>query len=270
MPATALVLVLSAAVIHAGWNTLLAGARDSRASTNLALLFGSIVLVPVAAVTWHVEAEALWFLIPSALLEIAYVLLLGAAYDHAELSLVYPIARGVSPVTALVLSFAVGGHPGPLGAVGAVLVGVGVFALRGLGRRGLAFGLSLGMIVGCVTLIDHEGVQHAATFPYLLIVTAPSAVVAVGRELARGRSETLRSEVTWRTALAGIGFCTTYTLILAALRLAPAASVAAVRETSIVVAVVLGALVLREPVTRRRLTAACIVAAGAALAALGA
>lgn len=269
MPLSALALVLCAAVIHASWNTLLAGARDSRASTNLALLFGSLVLTPVAIATWHVEAEALWYLIPSAFLEIVYVLLLGAAYDHAELSLVYPIARGVSPVTALVLSFAIGGHPGPVGAVGALLVGIGVFALRGLGRRGLAFGLSLGMIVGVVTLIDHEGVRHAGMFPYLLIVTAPSAVVAVGREIARGRTTALRSEVTVRTALAGLGFCTTYSLVLAALRLAPAASVAAVRETSIVVAVALGAIVLKEPVTRRRFAAACIVAAGAALAALG-
>lgn len=270
MSATALTLVLCAAVIHAGWNALLAGARDSRASTNLALLAGSVVLAPIAAATWHLEAEALWYLVPSAALEVVYVLLLGAAYDHTELSLVYPVARGVSPVTALVLSFAVGGHPGAVGAVGAVLVGVGVLALRGLGRRGLAFGVSLGMIVGCVTLLDHEGVQHAATFPYLLLAIAPSAVVAVGREIARGRSGVLRSEITWRTGLAGLGFLTTYALILAALRIAPAASVAAVRETSIVIAVVLGALALKEPVTRRRLAAGCIVATGAALAALGA
>jgi drug/metabolite transporter (DMT)-like permease len=269
VPAEALVLVLCAAVIHAGWNTLLAGARDSRASTNLALLVGSLVLVPIAAATWRIDADALPYLIPSAALEVAYVLLLGAAYDHTELSLVYPVARGVSPVTVLLLSFWVGGHPAAIGAIGALLVCAGVLGLRGLGRRGLAFGVSLGALVGIVTTIDHYGVQHANTFPYLLVVTVPSAVVAIGRELARGRLPALRTEVTWRTGLAGLGFCTTYALILAALRRAPAAPVAAVRETAIVVAVAFGALFLREPVTRRRVAAACVITLGAALAALG-
>lgn len=269
MPAEALALVLCAAVVHAGWNTLLAGARDSRASTNLALAVGALALVPVAAATWRIDAEALPYLIPSAALEIVYVLLLGAAYDHVELSLVYPVARGVSPVTVLLLSFAVGGDPGPVGAFGALLVCAGVLGLRGLGRRGVAFGVALGVLVGAVTTIDHFGVQHAATFPYLLVVTVPPAVVALGREVLRGRTSALRREATWRTGLAGLGFCATYALILVALRLAPAAPVAAVRETSIVVAVVLGAVLLREPVTRRRFAAACVITSGAALAALG-
>lgn len=270
MPATALLLVLCSAVVHAGWNTLVAGARDSRAATNLALLVGTLLLLPVAVATWRVDADALPYLIPSAVLEVVYVLLLGAAYDHAELSLVYPIARGVSPVLVMLLSFGVGGRPGAVGAVGALLVGAGVLALRGLGRRGLAYGLAIGALLGGITTIDHFGVEHAATFPYLLVVTVPAAVVALGREAGRGRLPVLRAEAGWRTGFAGLGFVTTYALFLAALRIAPAPPVAAVRETSIVVAVALGAVVLREPVTRRRFAAACVVTLGAVLAALGA
>lgn len=270
MPLTALLLVLSSAVLHAGWNTLLAGARDSRASTSLALVVASLLLLPVALATWRIDAEAWPYLIPSAVLHTVYVLLLGAAYHHVELSLVYPVARGISPVTVLLLSFAVGGHPGPVGAVGGLLVGAGVLALRGVGRRGVAFGLSIGLLLGTITTLDNFGVEHAATFPYLLVMTVPPMVVVVGLDLIRGRLPVLRAHADWKTALAGVGFVSTYALILAALRLAPAPTVSAVRETSIVIALVLSVVVLREPVTRRRFGAACVVALGAALAAFGA
>jgi drug/metabolite transporter (DMT)-like permease len=270
MPIEALLLVLGSAGLHAVWNTLLAGARDSRAATNLALVAGTLVLLPVAIATWRVEAAVLPYAVGSAALEVVYVLLLGAAYNHSELSLVYPVARGVSPVVVLCLAFGVGGTPGPIGALGAVLVGAGVVAMRGLGRRGIAFGLAIGCLLGAITTIDHFGVRHAGTFPYLLVVIAPAAIASVALDCAQGRAGALRDALTARTLFAGLGFATTYGLILAALRIAPAASVAAVRELSIVVAVALGAFVLHEPVTRRRLAAACVVTVGAVLAAAGA
>ncbi|MBM3678160.1 MAG: hypothetical protein FJW96_09800, partial [Actinobacteria bacterium] len=252
MDTRALLLVLASAVIHAVWNTMLAGARDSRAATNLALLVGTLLLVPPAIVTWEIDADVVPFAIASGTMQVAYVFLLGVAYDHAPLSSVYPVARGSAPVVVLALSFSLDRHPAAIGAVGAVLVGAGILGLRGLGRRGLVYGLAIGVLLGSITTIDQFGVKHASTFSYLLLIVAPAAIVTVVQEIVRGRAGVLRAEVTGRTLVAGVGFMTTYVLILAALRLAPAASVAAVREVSIVIAVVLGALVLREPVTSRR------------------
>lgn len=270
MPVTALLLVLGSAVIHAGWNTLLAGARDSRAATNLALAVGTLVLAPVALTTWELHREATPFVIASAALELVYVMLLGTAYDHTELSLVYPIARGLSPVGVLLITLAVGGGPGLTGAVGALLVGAGILGLGGIDRRGVGLGVAIGCVLATITTVDKFGIEHASTFTYLFIVIAPAALVSLVTEAARGRGPALRREMSGRTLLAGVGFVGTYSLILSALQLASAASVASVRETSIVVAVALGALALREPVTWRRAVAACVVSAGAALAALGA
>lgn len=270
MSGTALLVVLCSVFLHAGWNTLLARAVDSRAATNLALLVGALALLPAAVATWDVSARVIPYAAASALLEVVYVFLLGAAYHHGQLSLVYPIARGASPVGVLALSHLVGGHPGWVGALGATLVGLGVLAMRGIDRRGMAFGLALGVVLALITTVDSFGVDHAATLPYLFVVIAPAAVTAVLLDHRRGRVSALRDELRLSTLVAGLGFVGTYSLILYALTLAPATAVAAVRELSIVVAVVLGALFLREPVTRRRLAAACIVTAGAALAAAGA
>ncbi|MFN0155492.1 MAG: EamA family transporter [Gaiella sp.] len=270
MGSQALVFVLASAVVHALWNMLLAGARDSRAATAVATAVGALVLVPIVVADWRFEREAVPFALSSAAIHVAYVLLLGIAYSRSALSLVYPVARGLSPVVVLVLAAIFGGLPGSVGIAGVVIVGVGVVGLRALGRRGLVLGALLGLTLGTITTLDSHGIEHAGAAAYVLVILGPSALVSVGLELARGKRAALVHELGWRTLLAGVGFVSTYWLILLALRQAPAATVASVRELSIVVAVALGAIVLREPVTRRRAAAACVVALGAALAAAGA
>src|SRR5207247_4320399 len=90
------------------WNLLLAGARDSEAAGGIALAAGAVLFAPVAALTWDVGAAAWPYIAASAALELAYFILLGRAYHHAELSLVYPIARGSAPVVVLIVSAVLG------------------------------------------------------------------------------------------------------------------------------------------------------------------
>ena len=101
MPLDALALALGAAGLHALWNLLLARERDTEAATAVALLALVVVLALPAALTWRVESAAVPFIVGSAALELAYVALLAAAYRRYELSLVYPVARGLAPVLAL-------------------------------------------------------------------------------------------------------------------------------------------------------------------------
>src|SRR6478735_46568 len=106
VPFTAFALAFSSAFVHALWNLLLARARDSEAATAVALIAGTIVFAPVAALTWDIGSAALPYLAASAALEVAYFALLAAAYDRGELSLIYPVARGSAPVLVAIFSVA--------------------------------------------------------------------------------------------------------------------------------------------------------------------
>ena len=162
---------------------------------------------------------------------------------------------------------------GVLQASGVVLVGLGVMLVRGLrgpvDRRGVLLSLAIGATIAGYTLVDKEGIEHAATLPYLELVLAPVALATLAVQLTTGGVPSVRAELTGSAVLAGVLSFAAYALALAALELAPAASVAAVRETSILFAVALGALLLRESVTVTRVVGAALVVSGVVLVALG-
>lgn len=261
MSGAALGLALGAAVLHALWNLLLAGSRDVLAATAVALASSLVVALPVAVVTWGVEREAIPWLVASAALELAYFSTLTRAYARAELSLVYPLARGGAPVLVLLGALASGAVPSGREAAGVVAVAAGVVLVRGVrggDRAGVLLGLLIAALIAGYTLVDAEGIEHAEPVPYLLLALLPTAV---GATLVCGR-ERLRRELRPVTVLGGCGGFLAYALVLAALRLAPAAPVAAVRETSVLFAVLLAAPFLGERVTRGRLAGAVLVVAG--------
>src|SRR4051812_30656511 len=126
-------LALAAAVVHASWNMLIARARDPQAATALAAVLGGLILVPFAVATWRVEPAALPYAATSCVIHVAYFALLGLACSRADLSVVYPLARGSAPVLVLVGSVLVlGESPTALQAVGVLLVAAGVLLVRGL------------------------------------------------------------------------------------------------------------------------------------------
>ena len=133
---------------------------------------------PFAALTWEVERAAVPWIVGSAALELLYFLLLTAAYRSSDLSLVYPIARGSAPILVLLGATVAGVTLGFAQAVGVVVVGLGVMLVRGVSgsvdSRGVALSLAIGATIACYTLVDKEGIEHAATLPYLELVLAPS------------------------------------------------------------------------------------------------
>ena len=273
MPLSAVALALGAAFLHAGWNVLLAGSRDTAAATAGLLSWGIALLAVPALLTGGVSAEAVPFIAASAALELVYFVLLARAYAGGELSVVYPVARGSAPVVVLVFSAVALEESVPLGAVvgvlavaaGVVLVGLGALHFRfaaesAQARRDLLFGLAIGAVIASYTVVDSEAVERADPIAYLALVVAPCALVypLVTRT---------RPDLGVRTALTAAATFGAFLMILAAFRLAPAAPVAALRETSVVIAALFAAVFLHEAVGVRRVAGAlCVVAGVAAIA----
>jgi drug/metabolite transporter (DMT)-like permease len=288
MPPVALLLVLVAATVHATWNLLSKQASTSSgvAFVWLTALTSTVVYAPVVAVVMlaappHLGPAQALFLAGTAMLHAGYFLSLQAGYRRADLSVVYPIARGTGPMVASAVAIAAfGERPGPLGLLGIALIGVGLVVLglwprsmreRG-GLRGVPFGLLTGLLIGGYTLWDAHAIQALAIPPLLqewcsdagrVLLLAPLAW-AQRREVARVRRHDLRQVLG-----AGVLIPLAYILVLSALVFAPITAVAPVREVSVVVAVLFGGTLLAESDLRKRLAAAAIIVAGVVAIAIG-
>jgi drug/metabolite transporter (DMT)-like permease len=271
MPATAFALALGAAFLHALWNLLLAKERDPEPATAIAICASVVVFAPVAALFWDVDSRVWPYLVATSALQLTYFALLASAYRYAELSFVYPVARGLAPVLVLLVGVVVLGIGASAGqAVGVCAVGVGVLLVRGIGRErdlaGGALALAIATTIAGYTLVDKSGIRYASPIVYLELGMAPVALAGLllVAALPSGR-ERLRAAARPTPALAGVISFVAYVLVLAALRRAPAASVAAVRETSVLIVAALAAPMLGERVGPVRLAGAVLVVVGVAL-----
>jgi drug/metabolite transporter (DMT)-like permease len=267
VPASALFLALAAACLHALWNVLIARARDVEAATAVAVSLSVVLFAPIAALTWNVGREAIPYLIAGAVLHLVYFSLLAAAYRRAEVGLVYPLSRGLAPVLVLaVTALALADDPTAGQALGVILVALGVVLVRGFGGLadpvGTAFGLAIAGCIAAYTLVDNAGIEYASPIPYLeMLLLAPAVLYTSAIWALRGAGG-LRAALGPSTVVSALAMFGAYALVLAALNIAPAAPVAAVRETSVVIAAVLAVIVLREPLSWRRLAGAVLVAIG--------
>ena len=160
MSGGALALALGAAFLHAGWNVALAGARDTVAATGGLLVWGVLLLAPFALLFGEVSGSAAPYIAASAVLELAYFVLLAQAYRGGSVSVVYPVARGVAP--ALVL------------AVGVLGLGRGVGWLAGVGVLAVCAGVLLVGLAGFVSSDDDK----SATLRDLAFGLAIAATIA--------------------------------------------------------------------------------------------
>ena len=270
MPASALALALGAAVLHAFWNLVIAGARDIEAATAVALVTGVLVFAPVSVLAWDAELEVWPYLVATSLLQLTYFVLLAAAYGRAEMSFVYPIARGSAPVLvllvgALLLSQEASGAQ----VAGVLLVAGGVLLVRGVGGRAstadLGLALAVAACIAAYTLLDKHGIRYASPVVYQELSMIPVAVAFLALTLHRRGRHAVRGAMGLPAVAAGIATFGAYILVLAALSRAPAAPVAAVRETSIVMATAFAALFLHERVSIARFAGAVVVVVGVVL-----
>jgi drug/metabolite transporter (DMT)-like permease len=257
-------------VIHAVWNMLLAGARDSQAFAAIVLLVGAVAGAPVAALGWRLDSGVWPFLVATSALELAYFALLAFAYTRAELSVVYPLARGLAPVLVLAGAVAFTGvGTTPRQVAGVLIVAAGILLVRGVRRgRGTLLAVTIACAIAAYTVVDKHGVVHASPVAYLELMSIFTGLAYAAVLVSRRGVAPLRAELGWRSVGAGIGTFAAYACVLGALQLASAASVAAVRESGVLVATALAAVVLRERVTVWRAAGAALVVAGIVLLSL--
>jgi drug/metabolite transporter (DMT)-like permease len=281
MPPLALGLVLVSAVLHAGWNLLIARDRDSDVITAVAVPLGALLFLPFALPSWRIEAEAWPYLLVSMVLELLYLALLAAAYGRADLSLVYPLARGLAPVIVLVFGVLALRLPSTPGEVaGVVAVAAGVLLVRGLGRGkpgsqgsddrvGTLLALAVAATIASYTVVDRQGLRFASPTAYVVLALGVPGLVYLAIVARRRGAALVRAQLRPLTALTGLAMFAGYGAALAALTLAPPASVSAGRESSVVMATIMAAVVLKEKVGPRRLAGSAFVVIGVALLAMG-
>jgi drug/metabolite transporter (DMT)-like permease len=260
--------VLGGALLHAAWNTLVKAAEDNELDTY-AVAAGAGVLAVLILPFLPLPAPAAWpWLAGSAAVHVLYFRFLAGAYRYGELSYVYPLMRGGGPMivaASAVLVFAEVLRRSEWLGVLLICGGILAFASGAHDRRATLFALANAVVIGAYTLIDAEGARaSAAPVSYTLWFFVANAVVIIAMGMAkRGRAVPLYLGRHWLRAVIG-GACSvgSYAIALWAMTRAPVALVAVLRETSVIFAAVLAALVLKEKLTRRRLIATGAVLAG--------
>lgn len=278
MSLAALILVVCAAGLHAGWNALAKRGGDQIVFLWCATVASTIAVSPFGL--WQLAQDgfapaAVPFIAATIVVHALYFFALGRAYATGAYSLVYPVARGLGvalvPILALVFFDE---RLSPAGTLGVVLVVIGIAALnllpgRAMGGpprlgRGLLWPILTGFTIAGYSLVDKAGVARINPVPYIMLMEAGCA--ALGLPLLWLRPAAVRTEMAgWRRiVLAGVMSTLAYTLVLFAFRMSKTGYVVAARELSIVLSALIGSLLLREGRLAPRLAGAAIVLAGVA------
>lgn len=266
-------MVLLAALLHAIWNALVKTSDDNLIA--MSMVIGASGLLGAMAIPFvPFPRQESWVLLAfSVLFHLIYQVSLVQAYRRADLSQVYPIFRGIPPVLVALLSGTVAGEwLTAWQTVGVLVISLGVasLALRGRlsGKReraALAFSLAAALAIAAYTFADGLGVRRAgdplsyAAWMFSLM-SIPYVAIVIG---VRKRAYWSYLRVNWRWGIgAGIISTTGFTIVLWAFAQGALAPIAALRETSVIFAALIGTVILGEPFGRQRVAAAVLVAAG--------
>ena len=266
-----LLAVLVGALLHASWNALVKSSTDKSLDTALIHVLCSLYALPVC---WYVglpDPQVWPYIGASLLVHVAYYFALAGAYRHGDLGLAYPLMRGTAPVLVALSSFVVLGEVfTPLAWVGVLGVSAGLLCLGAGGamlrqKKALAFALSNAVLIAIYTVVDAKGARlngHVLQYVALLFALDgwPFALLVLWHRKGavmpyiRGR---------WRLAAGGaVASLASYSIALWAMTVAPVALIAALRETSVLFAVILGAWLLKEPWTRMRVFGTAFIVMG--------
>jgi len=290
MTGLAVALVLISAIAHASWNLMVRRSDKPELTNWMMATCGALLASPIAVymfVTNSPSPVGWWYILGTVILHIAYFFTLGRAYKHGDLSLVYPIARGLGLVLIPVIGVTV------LGESVSMLAGFGIIAIftgvvtvgssSGTGfrvwlkprsvvaDRGVLFALTTGMLIAAYSALDKQGVEYVEPIFYMFCLTLGGSV-GILPIIARSyvsREFIVEIRTRWKIGLLG-GMCQflAYTLVLSAFRLSPVSYIGPFRELAILIGVVLAIVVLKERVTRGRATGAMAIGLGSLFVAI--
>ena len=260
-------LVLASALLHASWNLIVKGSQDRLIAGFAQAAFGAIVFSPVLFIS-GIPTEVWPAIALSSFIHLTYTVTLVTAYNHGDMSLVYPVARGTAPIlVTIAAALLLDDVPSVAGMLAIALAVGGVFwVAAGKNRNGIWWAILTGGIIAAYTVNDAAAVRSLeAALPYTIATffgqTLLLIPVIMWRRSLTQAVTSLRME--WRRHLfAGMASAGAYALVLSAARLAPLGLVAAFRETSVVFGTLGGLWILKEPAARSRLKGAALIAAG--------
>jgi len=279
LDALPLALVLLAALMHAGWNLIAKLGNDRLVAMALIKAPNIVIAIAVIAFTGLPARESWPFLLGSTAVNCLYFYFLINAYRVGDLSLAYPVARGLAPLLVLALGWAFAGEmPTAAGFAGVIVISLSIVALgfeRGAGARHyetLWWAAGVGLCIAVYTVTDGIGARLSRTaIGYVAVLNVFTGLAVCGTAAwRRGPALVEALRLNWRKgAFGGIMMLSGYTIVVYALTLAPMAQIAALRESSVIFAALLGALLLKEPFGAKRVVASTGVAAGIAILVLG-
>ncbi|WP_430255332.1 EamA family transporter [Neorhizobium sp. DAR64872/K0K18] len=271
MSPTVIALALTAAVMHASWNAFLRSGADRLWSITVMGITGILAALPVMLWFPSPTAAGLGFILASSLLQVAYSIFLVFAYRLGDLGQVYPIVRGSVPLLVSLGGFLMMGQTLTSSQIlGVILVAAGIMSLSTGSQRApttsILWALLTGLIIATYATVDSIGVRYLAdpkAYAAWVLFTY-GVLLIVAYTLMRGRLRLdIRERETRKALLAGIFVLIAYGVVIIAYSMGPAGPITAIRETSVVFAMIIGRLFLGETLTPKRIVAGLIVAAGA-------
>lgn len=272
--ATALILV--SAFLHAGWNAVLKSGEDRNALIGVLNVSGALISAPLLLlVPMPVAADWIWIGV-SVCVHLAYQLSLAKMMGSADYSLVYPISRGLGPLVVTLIALMLLGERLAVVEVMAIIVLIGGATLAGFANAGrlkrppanaLIWACIVGLLIGIYTAIDGTAAKRMNPLTFIfwsnILIMPPMIAFLYGRQ---GAGFSGRLTTHWRRGLMMTLIAYTgYTMALFAFRYGGLAEIAALRETSIFFAAIIGTLWLRERMTPLRLAGILMIASGAML-----
>ena len=270
-------IVLFGALLHASWNALIKSGGDKSLDTALIHVLGVFVAIPLVAAVGFPRAQAWPYLVASLVTHVGYYIALVGAYKHGELGMTYPIMRGLAPLLVACASGSLLGESLSAAAwLGVVGISLGVVAV-GLSRstataghpgKALRYALANAAIIATYTVIDGIGVRasgsavsYVATL--MLFDGIPFFLLVMWRRGERRGAAITYMAGRWKFAFAGaLASMGSYGIALWAMTRAPVASVAALRETSVLFAALIGAFWLKEGFGAQRAAGTALIVAG--------
>ncbi len=283
MDTLSLGLVLLSALCHSAWNLLLKRAGNQEVFAWVFLVVGSVILAPLGAILfWFNPVAPLGYGLALATIaaHIAYFILLGRAYSQGDLSLVYPVARGIGPMLVPVLAVLTLQEQVALPAVvGIVLIIGGIFVVSWWGRfrdilaqpgvllrdKGIRYAVLTGLAITSYSMVDKVGVDHVQPFLYMYFITLGPAIglapyISFRYGMSAARHEWQKSP--WSILAASLLTFLAYGMVLTAFSLSRVSYIAPAREVGIVLGVLLGVFVLKERFGQGRLLGSTLIVAG--------